>query len=70
MQPSEAPHLLLTGRNHQVVVSSTELAVTEKEKPQPGLTPDWGFLVTLSLLPPRGKRRVLRRPVPLTKASG
>jgi hypothetical protein len=52
------------------VVSSTVLAVTEKEKPQPGLTPDWGFLVTLSLLPPRGKRRVLRRPVPLTKASG
>jgi hypothetical protein len=34
-----------------VVVSSTVLAVTEKEKPQPGLTPDWGFLVTLSLLP-------------------
>jgi len=51
MQPSEAAHFPLTGRNHQEVVSSTVLAVTEKEKPQPGLTPDWGFLVTLPLLP-------------------
>jgi len=51
MQPSEAPHFPLTGRNHQLVVSSTVPAVTENEKPQPGLTPDWGFLVTLSLLP-------------------
>jgi hypothetical protein len=29
----------------------TVLSSTENEKPQLGLMPDWGFLVTLSLLP-------------------
>ena len=36
--------------------SHTLLSATEKAKPQPGLTPDWGFLVALSLLPLRSKR--------------
>ena len=43
--------LPLAARTHRLVESSTVLSATEKEKPQPGLTPDRGFLITLSLLP-------------------
>jgi len=46
-----SPSLHPDRATNQLVIRSTVLSATEKEKPRPGLTPDWGFLVTLSLLP-------------------
>src|SRR6185295_7472478 len=48
------------GRVTQFVMSRTVLPVIENEKPQPGLTPDWGFSVMLSLLPPTGPTSLSR----------
>ena len=42
MQPFEALRFPLTGCTDRLVMC-VELFGMEEEKPQPGLTPDWGF---------------------------
>src|SRR5580765_2976581 len=51
-------------------MSSTVLPVADNEKPQSGRTPDWGFSVMRSLLPPRDTKWSLQRPLSRLQLQG